>query len=61
MLGLLAICWVIWKTRNKICFEKKFIKNPCEIICPAYAFMRYWLGLYPFNSMDAKGKEASRA
>jgi hypothetical protein len=52
---------VIWKTRNKICFEKKFIKNPCEIICPAYAFMRYWLGLYPFNSMFAKGKEASRA
>jgi hypothetical protein len=21
--GLAAICWVIWKLRNKACFEKK--------------------------------------
>jgi hypothetical protein len=47
MLGLSAICWVIWKNRNGICFERTFIKNPCEIICPACAFMRYWAGLYP--------------
>jgi hypothetical protein len=23
MLGLVAICWAIWKTRNAVCFEKK--------------------------------------
>jgi hypothetical protein len=32
MLGVAAICWAIWKARNKTCFEKKRIKNPAEII-----------------------------
>jgi hypothetical protein len=27
------------KTRKKVCIEKKFIKNMCEIICTACAFM----------------------
>ena len=47
MLGLSAICWAIWRTRNAVIFEKKFIKHPCEIICSACAFMRFWAGLYP--------------
>ena len=47
MLGLAAICWAIWRTRNAVIFEKKFIKHPCEIICSACAFMRFWAGLYP--------------
>jgi hypothetical protein len=28
MFGLSTICWVIWKCRNSICFEKKKIKEP---------------------------------
>ena len=47
MLGLAAICWAIWRTRNAVIFEKKFIKHPCEIICSACAFMGFWAGLYP--------------
>jgi hypothetical protein len=31
MLGLVAVCWATWKCRNMACFEKKIIKNPCEI------------------------------
>jgi hypothetical protein len=31
MLGLVAVCWVIWLARNKICFENKSIKNPGEV------------------------------
>jgi hypothetical protein len=27
MLGLAAVCWAIWKTRNEMCFEKKRINN----------------------------------
>jgi hypothetical protein len=38
MLGLSVICWATWKSRNMACFEKKLLKNPCEIIFSAYAF-----------------------
>jgi hypothetical protein len=45
-----AICWVIWKARNKSCFEKKLIKDPSDIIVSACSFMMYfmmyWAGLY---------------
>jgi hypothetical protein len=39
MLGLAAISWEIWKARNRVCFEKKLIKHPIEIIFSTYAFM----------------------
>jgi hypothetical protein len=48
--GIAAICWVIWKSRNKVCFENKQIKNPLEIICYSCALMKYWTGL--FAEMD---------
>jgi hypothetical protein len=41
MLGFAAICWTIWKTRNKIFFEKKHIKNLAEILYSTCASMRY--------------------
>ena len=44
--GLAAICWAIWKARNKACFEKKLIKHPAETMCHACALMSYWAGLY---------------
>lgn len=44
--GIAAICWAIWKSRNKACFEGKIIKNPLEIICHACVPMNYWAGLY---------------
>jgi hypothetical protein len=31
VVGVASICWAIWKTRNRICFEKKKLKNPLEI------------------------------
>jgi hypothetical protein len=46
MLGLAAFCWTIWKTRNGVCFEKKRINNPIEILFSTCAFMRYWAGMY---------------
>jgi hypothetical protein len=30
MLGLAVICWAIWKTRNKTCFDKIKLKSPNE-------------------------------
>jgi hypothetical protein len=46
MLGLAAICWSICKARNKTCFNKKPIRDPCDIISSACSFMFYWAGLY---------------
>jgi hypothetical protein len=53
MLGVAAICWAIWKARNKTCFEKKHIKNPIEIIYSACSFMHYWTGLYQEDTQQA--------
>ena len=44
--GLVAVCWAIWKSRNRACFDKKVIKHPAEILIQASAFMKYWAGLY---------------
>jgi hypothetical protein len=46
MLGLAAICWAIWKARNRACFEKKLIRNHNEVIFSAYLFMHFWVGLF---------------
>jgi hypothetical protein len=43
--GVGAICWAIWKSRNKAYFEKKLVKNPLEIICHACVLMKFWSGL----------------
>lgn len=44
--GLSAICWAIWRTRNSICFDKKIVKSPSEIVCLASSFVSYWAGLH---------------
>jgi hypothetical protein len=42
--GLSAICWAIWKVRNKVYFDKK--KTCTEIVCVASSFISYWAGLH---------------
>jgi hypothetical protein len=54
--GIAAICWPIWKTRNRACFDGKFLRHPAEIICYACALMGYWAGL--FLEMDKEALEA---
>lgn len=44
--GVSAICWAIWKARNKACFDDCIIKNPIEIVCHAGVLMSFWTGLY---------------
>jgi hypothetical protein len=51
-----AICWAIWKLRNRACFEGKIIQNPTELICFAVVFMKYWAGL----NMQADGDALRR-
>jgi len=45
IIGLAAICWALWTTRNDSCFEKKAIRTPTEIVCSASSFIKYWAGL----------------
>ena len=52
MIGLAAFCWAIWKTRNNICFEKKLISSPTEIVCLASSFLNYWAGLQAGQSKE---------
>jgi hypothetical protein len=56
MFGLAACCWVIWKARNRACFEKKCIKSHIDIIFSACSFMRYWAGLHPVDTQKAIDK-----
>ena len=44
--GFAAICWAVWKNRNKAVFERVLIKHPSEILIHACALMTYWAGLY---------------
>lgn len=44
--GAAAICWAIWKARNKVCFDKIMIKNPLDIVYHACALIKYWAGLF---------------
>jgi hypothetical protein len=45
ILGVAAICWAIWKLRNRACFEGKLIHSPIELIIYSTVFMNYWAGL----------------
>lgn len=53
MVGLGAICWAIWKARNDICFDKKLIRSPTEIICTISSFLTYWTDLQAQEDKDA--------
>ena len=45
-IGIAAICWAIWKTRNSACFEDKVVTSPIHVICYACSLMEYWAGLF---------------
>ncbi|KQK04674.2 hypothetical protein BRADI_2g15172v3 [Brachypodium distachyon] len=51
VVGVAAICWALWKLRNRACFEKKLIRSPDEIVCYACAFLRHWAGLHAITRL----------
>ncbi|PAN23661.1 hypothetical protein PAHAL_4G108300 [Panicum hallii] len=63
MVRLAAICWAIWKSRNSVCFQKKVIRFPTEIICLACTFLLYWTELQKIGDKMAleAGTEALKA
>ena len=45
MVGLAAIRWSIWVTRNKVTFEGHVVRSPFEIVFTVCSFLLYWSGL----------------
>ncbi|KAF8691945.1 hypothetical protein HU200_039996 [Digitaria exilis] len=45
MVDLASFCWAIWKTRNDICFDRKRVRSPTEVVCTLSSFLLYWAGL----------------
>jgi hypothetical protein len=43
--GLAAVVWAIWRTRNAVCFDNKRVKSPTKIVCLICSFLTYWAGL----------------
>ena len=58
--GLAAVCWAIWRSRNAVCFENKRVKSPTEIVCMICSFLTYWAGLLTeeWKHQAAQGAEA---
>ena len=56
MVGLSAVCWALWKSRNSVCFgKKKQIRSPTEVICLASSFATYWAGLQKQGIQEGPG------
>lgn len=61
--GLAAVCWAIWRTRNSVCFENKRVKSPTVIVCLICSFLAYWVGLLKEEMKDqvTQGVEAVKS
>jgi hypothetical protein len=44
--GFAAVCWALWKSRNKAVFEKKIIKHLAENHTARLCIHVYWAGLF---------------
>jgi hypothetical protein len=44
--GFVAVCWAIWKYKNKAILTKNLIKHPVEIMLHTCALLSYWTGLF---------------
>jgi hypothetical protein len=60
IVGVAALCWAIWKTRNKVCFEGKFPSSPVAVICHTCAFLHFWAGLQNENDRAILQEGADR-
>lgn len=49
---LAAICWAIWKLRNRACFEHKLIRSELRVCAMLVPFLKYWTGLHRGGQED---------
>jgi hypothetical protein len=60
VVGIAALCWAIWKTRNKACFKGKLISSLVSLIYYMCSFHHYWAGLQTGNDKELLLEGASR-
>jgi hypothetical protein len=42
MCGASAVCWVLWKTRNDVCFNRAVVSDPTNIIYRLCNVLNNW-------------------
>jgi hypothetical protein len=47
LFGLEAVCWALWKVRNKMAIEKVMIKSPRVLIFNIISLMQQWKEMLP--------------
>lgn len=45
VVGVAAILWAIWKTRNTACFQSKLPTDPSHVVYMVCNWFEYWAGL----------------
>lgn len=43
--GIAALCWTIWRTRNEACFQGNYPKDPANLVFLMCYWLKYWAGL----------------
>jgi hypothetical protein len=52
LFGLGAVCWALWKVRNKMMIEHKLVKSPRVVIFNIIVLLQQWKVLLPTDCQD---------
>lgn len=44
MVGLAALRWILWTTRNKVTFDNHVLRSPLEVVRIMRSFLLSWAG-----------------
>jgi hypothetical protein len=50
--GAAATCWVIWRCRNDVVFDRKVVPSPSQVIYLAIHWFRTWIVLQKHGAWD---------
>lgn len=43
--GIAAVLWTLWKTRNDACFQRKSVTEPTSVLFQIYHWIYFWSGM----------------
>jgi hypothetical protein len=52
LFGFGAVCWSLWKVRNKMAIDKQIVKSPKIIFFNIISIMQRWSVLLPAHERD---------
>lgn len=53
MVVLIAVCWILWKSRNDVCFNDCAPKTATTLIFLIKSLLNYWIGKMKKTTADA--------